>query len=266
VDGVVQAMSGLMSVTGTEDGPPVKVGVPAADMVGGFLAAAGILLALVSRERTGTGQVVDLSLLDALLAFQTVPLSMYFCSGSPPPRSGSAAPYAAPNEAFPTRDGWVMVAAYSPERWQRLCAVLGRPELATDPRFSTNDLRVRNRAALREVLEPLFRTRTTRQWVEALEAADILCAPLLTYPELVESPHVAERRMVVEVVHPQAGGARVAGIPIRLSHTPGRVARPAPLPGEHTVEVLREAGFTDGEVADLLRRGVVRAWTQPVEV
>ncbi|MDR7393204.1 MAG: CoA transferase [Armatimonadota bacterium] len=266
VDGVVQAMSGLMSVTGTEDGPPVKVGVPAADMVGGFLAATGILLALVGRQRTGTGQVVDLSLLDALLAFQTVPLAMYFCSGTPPPRSGSAAPYAAPNEAFPTRDGWVMVAAYSPERWERLCRVLGCPDLASDPRFATNDLRVRNRPALRGALEPLFRTRTTAQWVEALQAADILCAPLLTYPELADSPHVAERQMVVEIAHPQAGSARVAGIPIRLSHTPGRLSRPAPLPGEHTREVLREAGYTDEEVAELLRCGAVRAWTQPVEV
>lgn len=266
VDGVVQAMSGLMSVTGTEDGPPVKVGVPAADMVGGFLAAVGILLALVHRQRTGAGQVVDLSLLDALLAFQTVPLAMFFCAGEPPKRSGSAAPYAAPNEAFPTRDGYVMVAAYSPDRWQKLCQVLGHPELATDPRFSTNDLRVRHRAALREVLEPIFRTRTTREWVQVLEEADILCAPLLTYPELVDSPHVAERQMVVEVAHPLAGAARVAGIPIRLSETPGQVRRPAPLPGEHTWEVLQEAGYSREEVEELVRRGAVAAWTQPVEV
>ncbi|MER3456832.1 MAG: hypothetical protein C4304_08145 [candidate division GAL15 bacterium] len=154
VDGVVQAMSGLMSITGTEDRPPVKVGVPAADMVGGFLAATGILLALLARQRTGAGQVVDRALLDALLAFQTVPLAMFFCSNKPPARTGSAAPYAVPNEAFPSRDAYVMVAAYSPERWERLCRVLGRPELAADPRFSTKDARVRNRAALREVLEP----------------------------------------------------------------------------------------------------------------
>lgn len=266
VDGVVQAMSGLMSVTGTEDGPPVKVGVPAADMVGGFLAAVGILLALVCRQRTGLGQVVDLSLLDALLAFQTVPLAMFFCAGEPPRRSGSAAPYAAPNEAFPTRDGYVMVAAYSPDRWRKLCQVLDRPELASDPRFSTNELRVRNRAALREVLNPIFRTRTTREWMQALEAADILCAPLLTYPELVNSQHVAERQMVVELVHSLAGTARVAGIPIQLSRTPGRVSRPAPLPGEHTVEVLRETGYSPGEVDELLRSGAVKAWTQRVEV
>jgi len=266
VDGVVQAMSGLMSVTGTEDGPPVKVGVPAADMVGGFLAAAGILLALVARQRTGAGQVVDVSLLDALLAFQSVPLAMFFCSGQPPRRSGSAAPYAAPNEAFPTRDGYVMVAAYSPDRWRKLCEVLGLPELAEDGRFSTNHLRVQNRAALREVLETVFRTRTTSEWIQVLEEADILCAPLLTYPELVASHHVAERGMVVEVAHPKAGTARVAGIPIRLCATPGQVRRPAPLPGEHTVEVLQEAGFPPGHVAELVRSGVVQAWKRPVKV
>lgn len=266
MDGVVQAMSGLMSVTGTEDGPPVKVGVPAADMVGGFLATAGILLALLARQRTGVGQVVDVSLLDALLAFQTVPLAMFFCSGQPPRRSGSAAPYAAPNEAFATEDGYVMVAAYSPDRWQKLCQVLGRPELAADPRFCTSDLRVQNRAALREVLEPVFRTRPTQEWVRRLEEADILCAPLLTYPELLASPHVAERQMVLELAHPRAGTTRVVGIPIRLGSTPGCVSRPAPLPGEHTLEVLREAGYSEEQVGELVRRGAVQTWTLPVEV
>ncbi len=266
VDGVVQAMSGLMSITGTEDGPPVKVGVPAADMVGGFLAALGILLALLARQRSGAGQVVDASLLDALLAFQAVPLAMYFCSGEPPRRSGSAAPYAAPNEAFPTRDGYVMVAAYSSDRWQQLCELLGCPQLASDPRFATNELRVRNRVALREVLEPIFRTRTTGEWLEVLEQGDLLCAPLLTYPELVSSRHVTERGMVVELVHPEAGAARVVGNPIRLRGTRARVYRPAPLPGEHTVEILREAGYTEEQVTQLVRTGVVEAWRQPVEV
>src|SRR3990170_6227944 len=135
VDGVVQAMSGLMSVTGTADGPPVKVGVPAADMVGGHMAVEAILGALLARQRSGRGQRVEVALLDALLAFQAVPLSMFLASGEVPLRLGSAAPYAAPNEAFPTRDGYIMVAAYTPERWGRLCALLERPDLEHDPRF-----------------------------------------------------------------------------------------------------------------------------------
>jgi len=259
VDGVVQAMSGLMSVTGTPDGAPVKVGVPAADMVGGLFALQAILAALFVRERTGRGQRADVSLLDGLLAFQLVPLSMYLASGQLPERLGSAAPYAAPNEAFPTSDGHVMVAAYTPERWQRLCRALGRPELATDPRFDTNEKRVRDRARLREVLTDLFRTRTTAEWIGVLEEADVLCGPLLSYPELVAQPHVEEAGMLVSEQHPELGRVRTVGSPVRLSATPTASRRPPPVvPGEHTAEVLRESGLTREEIETLFDRGVVR--------
>ncbi|MCS7173606.1 MAG: CoA transferase [Armatimonadetes bacterium] len=128
--------------------------------------------------------------------------------------------------------------------------------MADDPRCATNEARVRNR----EALEPLFRTRTTEEWVRDLREADILCAPILSYPEIATQEHVAHRGMVVEVVHPQVGTARVAGIPIRLGETPGGIRRPAPLPGEHTVEILREAGYDEAAIGDLLKSGVVRAW------
>ncbi len=257
VDGIVQAASGLMSVTGPADGPPTKVGVPAADMVGGHLAAEAILAALLARARTGRGQRVEVSLLDALLAFQAVPLSMYLASGEPPARLGSAAPYAAPNEAFPTRDGHIMVAAYSPQRWWRLCEVLAQPELATDPRFASNADRVRHRAELHRTLAEIFRQRSTAEWLERLEAADILCGPLLTYPELVAHPQVAASEMILEFSHPALGSARVPGIPHRLQQTPGTLRLPPPLPGEHTVEVLRTAGFSPGEIDRLAAEGVV---------
>ncbi len=258
VDGVVQAMSGLMSVTGTADGPPVKVGVPAADMVGGFLAVQAVLAALLARERTGRGQRADVSLLDGLLAFQVVPFAMYLAGGGAPVRLGSAAPYAAPNEAFPTRDGYVMVAAYTPERWARLCRVVGRPELATDPRFDSNEKRVRAREELGRVLGEAFRARTTAEWMEALEAADILCGPLLAYPELVAEAHVREGGMLLEVEHPGAGTVRTVGNPLRLSATPTAHRRPAPVvPGEHTEEVLRELGLPPEEIDSLFEEGVV---------
>ncbi|HEV2357295.1 MAG TPA: CoA transferase [bacterium] len=259
VDGIVQGASGLMSVTGEPDGGPVKVGVPAADTCAGFLAAQGVLAALFARERTGRGQRVDVALLDALLAFQAVPLAMYLASGEPPGRTGSGAAYAAPNEAFPTRDGFVMVAAYTPERWVRLCEVLGRPDLTADPRFDSNEGRVRHRGALRDALVPMFRTRTSAEWVSVLDAADIMCGSIATYPEVVAHPQVVHNEMVVALDHPTLGRTAVVGSPVRLSETPAAVTRPAPLPGEHSEEVLLEAGFAAREIAGLAAAGIVPA-------
>ncbi|MFV1960234.1 MAG: CaiB/BaiF CoA transferase family protein [Acidimicrobiia bacterium] len=257
VDGVVQAMGGIMSVTGTADGPPVKVGVPAADMAGGMYMSLAVLAALLARERTGRGQRVDVSLLDSLLAYQVVPLTMFLAAGQSPQRLGSAAPYAAPNEAYPTRDGHVMVAAYTPKRWPVLCGVLGKPELATDPRFDTNEKRVHDRTALREVLEPLFRTRTTAEWIDALDDADVLCGPLLSYPELVAEEHVANGDALVTVKHPTIGEIRAPVFPGRMSETPGDVSRPPPLLGEHSEAILGECGFAEDEIRELVHSGVV---------
>tara|TARA_Y100000294_G_scaffold173841_1_gene190735 strand:- start:4149 stop:5381 length:1233 start_codon:yes stop_codon:yes gene_type:complete len=258
VDGVAQAMGGIMSVTGTADGPPVKVGVPAADMAGGVFASQSILAALFSRERTGQGQRVDVSLLDSLLTYQVIPLSMFLADGQAPTRLGSAAPYAAPNEAFATSDGQLMVAAYTPIRWPALCRALGQPELATDPRFDTNEKRVRARPELRDVLEPLFRTRTTAEWTVALDDVDVICGPLLTYPELVAEEHVSQGDSLVTVQHPAVGDVRAPVFPGRLSQTPcDFTGPPPPIPGEHTEAILAENGFADSEVAELLRNGVL---------
>jgi len=258
VDGVAQAMGGIMSVTGTADGPPVKVGVPAADMAGGVYASQAILAALFARERTGVGQRVDVSLLDSLLSFQVVPLSMFLASGLSPERLGSAAPYAAPNEAFPTRDGHVMVAAYTEKRWPALCSALGRPELATDPRFDTNDKRVRGRAELRDVLGPLFAGNTTAEWIRILDDVDVLCGPLLAYPELVDEDHVEQSGSLVTVEHPAIGEIRAPVLPARFSDTAGDVTGPPPpVAGEHSAVILGECGFTEAEISALMDSGVV---------
>lgn len=263
VDGIVQALSGIMSVTGASDGPPVKVGVPAADMTGAFFAAQAILAALYVRERTGCGQRADVSLLQSMLAFQLVPLSMYLAERELPGRNGSAAPYAAPNEAYATLDGHVMVAAYTPDRWPRLCAALGCEHLADDPRFDTNAKRVRDRASLRDELEPLFRTRSTREWVELLRTADVLCAPLLAYDELVDEPHLVETGAIGTTVHPVVGELPAVAHPVELSETPTRPRRPPPhLPGEHSEEVLREHGFGEAETQSLLASAAVQAAPQ----
>jgi crotonobetainyl-CoA:carnitine CoA-transferase CaiB-like acyl-CoA transferase len=260
VDGVAQAMGGIMSVTGTAEGPPVKVGVPAADMAGGVYASQAILAALFARERTGRGQRVDVSLLDSLLSFQVVPLSMFLASGQSPARLGSAAPYAAPNEAFPTSDGHVMVAAYTQKRWPALCAALGQPDLADDPRFDTNDNRVRGRPELRAILEPLFATRTTAEWIERLDAVDVLCGPLLGYQELVAEDHVTASGSIVTFDHRATGEVRAPVLPGRFSDTKVGPTGPAPpLAGEHSTEILTECGFEDHEVAELVDSGVVRS-------
>ncbi len=258
VDGVAQAMGGIMSVTGTPDGPPVKVGVPAADMAGGVFASQAILAALFARERTGTGQRVDVSLLDSLLAYQVVPLSMFLASGVSPQRLGSAAPYAAPNEAFQTSDGHVMVAAYTPKRWSALCGVLSMPDLETDPRFDTSAKRVKARPDLRAVLEPEFTKRSTAEWVEILDAADIICGPLLSYPELIAEEQVTQTGAIVTVEHPATGEVRSPRFPGRLADTPCDVTGSSPpVPGEHTGEILAECGFAPDEIDGLLDKGVV---------
>lgn len=266
VDGVAQAMGGIMSVTGTANGPPVKVGVPAADMAGGMYTTQAILAALYARERTGRGQRIDVSLLDALLAYQVVPLSMFLASGESPQRLGSAAPYAAPNEAFPTSDGHVMVAAYTEKRWPALCGALGRPDLAADPRFDTNEKRVHRRPELFAILEPIFRSRTTHEWVTLLDAADVICGPLLSYPDLIAEEQVIEGGALVTVSHPVTGEIEAPVFPGRLSDTPVEAHKaPPPLAGEHSVDILNALGFAHDEIRQLLGAGVVSA-AEPAEM
>lgn len=265
VDGIVQAVSGIMSVTGEPDGSPVKVGVPAADTMGAMAAVQGVLLALLARERTGRGQRVDVSLLDSMLMFQTVPLSMFLASGTSPGRHGSAAPYAAPNEAFPTEDGYVMVAAYRPDRWRALVRELGCPELAQDSRFAEGVSRVEHREELKAELSKRFRTRTTAQWLAALEEADVLCAEITDYASLSHHLETVAPGRFPELVHPVLGRVPGVATPARLSAAPAAPGRAAPLPGEHSIEILRDHGFSDVRIEGLVDAGVVVQWAPEVE-
>jgi crotonobetainyl-CoA:carnitine CoA-transferase CaiB-like acyl-CoA transferase len=170
---------------------------------------------------------------------------------------GSAAPYSAPNQAFETRDGWVMVAAYMPDRWKKLCELLGLAHLADDPRFATSPLRVANRDAMVAMLTEVFRTRTTDSWLAVLRAGDILCSRVATYQDVVAHPQVAANAMMAEVQHEQHGAIRMPGFPVNSAQTNARPHRAAPRCGQHTRQVLREFGFADADIAQMHRAGAI---------
>ncbi|NYI91717.1 crotonobetainyl-CoA:carnitine CoA-transferase CaiB-like acyl-CoA transferase [Amycolatopsis endophytica] len=252
VDGVMQAVTGLMSTLGHPDSGPAKVQVPVADMVTGYLAAIAVLAALREVRDGKRGQHLDVSLYNATIMLQQVSFASFLTSATEPKPLGSAAPYAAPNEALRTADGWIMVAAYDPKRWAALCRALDAPGLPSDPRFATNADRVAHRTALRTELNRLFSRRTTASWLEILPARDILCAPVAGYREVVESEEY--RSSGVETT---AGGVRMPGFVLGPSQPAGPPDRPAPRPGQHSAAVLAEYGLSEAEVARLDDRGVI---------
>lgn len=256
-DLIAQGMSGLMSITGRPGEEPVKTGSPIADINAGILAALGIVAAYVHRLRTGEGQLVDTSLLEAGIQQTYWHAAIYFATGVSPEPTGSAHLLTAPYQAFPTRDGWINVGGANQANWERIARLAGGDALLADPRFLTNTERMRHRAELAELLGALFRKRTTREWVEALDAAGIPAGPVNTIAEMVNDPQTLAREMVVELEHPRAGRTRAIGLPIKFSATPGKVARAAPVYGQHTREVLREGGYGDAEIDALHRDGAV---------
>jgi len=255
VDGIVQADSGLMSLIGTEGAEPCKVQAPVVDVMTGYVAVMAVLAKLAQRARDGLGGHLDVNLLNAALALQQSSITSYLADGQLPVRTGSAAPYSAPNQAFETRDGWVMIAAYMPERWTRLCKLLGLPQLVADPRFATSPLRVAHRHEMVAILTPILKTKTTDEWLPLLRAADILCARVATYEDLVQHPQVAANAMVAEVEHPVHGRLRMPGFPVNSAQANARAHRAAPACGQHTWQVLHEAGLDDAQIAELRRAG-----------
>jgi crotonobetainyl-CoA:carnitine CoA-transferase CaiB-like acyl-CoA transferase len=261
-DFLVQAMGGLMSVTGQPDGAPgggpVKVGVAITDILTGMYAATAILAALAWRERTGRGQHVDLALLDVQVAALANQAANWLVGGVVPGRLGNAHPNIVPYQAFAAADGELVVAVGNDGQFRRLCEVAGAPALAADPRFATNADRVRNRAALVPALEARLRTRTRAQWAEALEAAGVPCGPINDVAQVFADPQVVARKLRVEVPHPLAGTVPLVRNPIRLSETPIPHEVPPPLLGEHTREVLaRVAGLSEREIDELAAKGIV---------
>jgi crotonobetainyl-CoA:carnitine CoA-transferase CaiB-like acyl-CoA transferase len=257
-DFLVQAMGGLMSVTGEPDGPPMKVGVAIADLLTGMYASTAVLAALAWRERSGRGQRVDLALLDVQVATLANQAAGYLASGVAPRRLGNAHPSIVPYQAFAAQDGHLVLAVGNDGQFERFCAVAGRPEWARDDRFATNAARVRNRAALVALLAPLVAARTVDDWVAALGAAGVPCGPIHDLAQVFESPQVVHRGMRVEAPHPACGKVPMVASPIRLSATPVAHDAAPPTLGQHTGEVLRAlAGLSDVEIDDLRRSGVV---------
>jgi crotonobetainyl-CoA:carnitine CoA-transferase CaiB-like acyl-CoA transferase len=251
-------MSGLMSITGEGPGrPPVKVGSPATDITCGIIAAMGVLAALRHRDRTGVGQLVDTSLFEAGIVHTYWQSAICMATGVPPGPMGSAHPLNAPYQAFPTADGWITVGAANQRNWERLLGVLGAEELNADPRFASNPGRMANLAALEEILSAKFRARSSADWLAALEAAGVPAGPVLNVAEMHADPQTLARGMVVETEHPVAGKVKAIGLPVKFSETPGRVAGPAPVLGQHTREVLAAHGFSAAEIAAMAASGAV---------
>jgi crotonobetainyl-CoA:carnitine CoA-transferase CaiB-like acyl-CoA transferase len=258
-DLIAQGMSGIMAVTGEPGGAPVKSGTPICDINAGLLAALGVVSAYVHRQKTGAGQLVDTSLYEAGIQQTYWQSAIYFATGTPPGPSGSAHILSAPYQAFRAADGWLNIGGANQPNWERLARVLGAPEWIADARFRTNADRMQNLPDLTAVMSEKLKTRPVREWIAALEAEGVPCGPINSIADMAADPHTAAREMVVELDHPRAGRTRALGLPIKLSATPGRVSRAAPLLGQHTREVLAEYGFASAEIEALIGAGAAVA-------
>lgn len=248
VDGVIQAVSGIMSITGAPDGEPCKVPVPVVDLVTGYLASISVLAALRERERSGIGQHVEASMFASAIALQHTSFATYLADGNVPGPQGNAAPYSTPNEALRCADGWIMVAAYHPARWSALCNVIGAPALATDPRFANNQSRLSHREALLRELESYMIAHPRAYWLEQFAAVDIICGPINNYAEVTRSAPFMEAGLAETVTHPVAGTLTMPRSMIGAVGERPRTRRVAPTLGQHTQEILAEHGLPREEL------------------
>jgi formyl-CoA transferase len=253
-DLIVQAWGGLMSITGTPDGEPVKVGVAIIDLVAGLMLGKAITAALFAREKIGVGQRIDTSLLEAEVASLINVGSNYLIGGKVPTRWGNAHPNIVPYQNFKTADGYLVIGVASEVIWKRFCQAIGRPDLTDDRRFADNSKRVENRAELISLLSELFLKRNNEAWFKGLTDAEVPCAPVQSIDQVFQAPQVLHRDMLVEVEHPTAGKVRMAGMPVKFSLTPASVRMPPPLLGEHNSEILKNWLGMNAEAIEELKR------------
>jgi len=258
-DLIAQGMSGLMSVTGEPGRAPAKSGGPVCDINAGVLAALGVVSAYVHRLKTGEGQLVDTSLFEAGIQQMYWQAAIYFATGEAPGPTGSAHILSAPYQAFRAADGWLNIGGANQPNWERVARVLGAPEWIEDARFRTNADRMKNLDALVLLMNARLKDRKLEELIKALEAEGVPCGRINSIADMAADPQALARGMVVELDHPRAGRTRALGLPIKLSRTPGKVSRPAPVLGQHTREVLGEFGFSAAEIDALVASGAVVA-------
>ena len=239
-DVVVQAMGGIMSITGEKGGHPMRVGASVGDVFAGLFTCLGVMMALYHRVTSGKGQLVDVAMLDCQVAILENAIARYVCTGVAPGPIGNRHPSITPFADFTSKDGSIIVGSGNDRLWKKLCDVMGKPEWVNDPRFDSNPHRTENVEELTVLMNEVLKTRTTKEWIAELEAAGVPCAPINNVAQVMEDPSIIARNMIVEVEHPVAGKLKVPGIPIKLSETPGEVLTPAPLLAADTNEIMKE--------------------------
>jgi len=258
-DLIAQGMSGLMSVTGEAARAPAKSGGPVCDINAGILGALGVVSAYVHRLKTGEGQLVDTSLFEAGIQQMYWQAAIYFATGEVPGPTGSAHILSAPYQAFRAADGWLNIGGANQANWERMCRVLGAQDWLEDARFRSNAERMKNLDALERAMSERLKSRKVDELIKALEAEGVPCGRINSIADVAADPHALAREMVVELEHPRAGRTRALGLPVKLSRTPGKVSRPAPVLGQHTREVLSEFGFSPAEIEALVKSGAAVA-------
>lgn len=255
-DQVIQGMGGLMSITGEENRPPIKVGVAITDVGAGMYAAIGILAALLRRDKTGKGEYIDVSMLDGTISWLTYQSGRYFASGEVPKPMGSGHPLIVPYQAFKTKDIYINIAVGNDSLWRKFCETIGL-NIADDPKFSTNAKRVENKEELIKILNEILSKKTGKEWLEILNKAGIPCGPIYKLNDIFSDPHVLSRGMVSEIEHPKAGKIKLTGVPIKFKNSPGKIRLHPPLLGENNFEILEEIGYKKEEIEKFREEGVI---------
>lgn len=256
-DYIVQGMSGMMSITGGENSGPLKIGVAMMDILTGLYSAIAIEAALLEREKSGLGQKIDMALFDSGVSALVNVASNYLISGNVPQRLGNDHPNIVPYSTFRALDGELIIAVGNDRQFASLCEILGIPELAEDENYRTNEMRVRNRRQLTEILENRIRLKPVAEWMKRLSESTIPCGPINTLDQVFADPQIAAREMVVDVKHPEAGVVKLVGSPLKLSRTKVEVKRHPPIAGEHTEEILQELGLSTEEINHLKNKHII---------